>query len=279
MHTYFDSETLRQSAASLFKKSLDLFDSQNIPDKSLSYIKKLQNFDLSFYEPIFYQNEFQFLIDRPQDFIKHSIFHELTWEIETTELLKQILQEGFICLDIGAHIGTHTLKMSKLVGPRGQVIGFEPTPKLFQELCYNLALNQINNTQALPVALGHQMQDVRVVELHTLNEGMNMTIENVIYISEANKKTFESYTLDIVPCLTLDSLQFEKIDFIKIDVEGSELSVLYGAQKTLHKLKPILFIELHGQETYFQSLLAITSFLEPMGYTASHLGSRHYIFK
>lgn len=70
-----------------------------------------------------------------------------------------------------------------------------------------------------------------------------------------------------VPLLAVDSFKFERVDFMKIDVEGMELSVLEGALKTIKKHKPILTIEFIKSDKE-----ALQAFLKKQGYQSFEMG-------
>ena len=76
------------------------------------------------------------------------------WEPNITAAVRQLLAPGDVCIDVGAHVGYHTLLMSRLVEEHGHVFAFEPSPARFFELTSNLARNGSTNVTALNVAAG-----------------------------------------------------------------------------------------------------------------------------
>lgn len=147
------------------------------------------------------------------------------------DLFRQCLRPGDVALDIGANLGAHTLPLAQLVGPGGAVFAFEPQRILFQILCGNVALNELPNVHALPVALGRAAGRTKVPALD--------------YRGAVN---FGGVSLggthgEDVPVLTLDQLEVSKVKLIKIDVEGMELEVLAGAKATLARCRPLLYVE------------------------------------
>ena len=84
-----------------------------------------------------------------KDFIKWHLQSVKTWESEHLHYFKKYAKKGSTVLDIGAHIGVHTLRLSKAVGDEGQVHSFEPQSKVYQELLANLNLNEIKNWSCL----------------------------------------------------------------------------------------------------------------------------------
>lgn len=149
-----------------------------------------------------------------------------------SRLFAQLIRPGMAVLDIGANIGAHSIYLSKLVSPNGQVTVFEPQRTLFHILCGNLALNQVSNTVAFNAAVGSAHGTIHVPRLD-YTKGANF---GGLSLGEWEQG-------DVVQVLTLDSLAFKRCSFIKIDVEGMELEVLHGAMKTLSKHKPLLYVE------------------------------------
>jgi len=147
-------------------------------------------------------------------------------------LFYQIIKPGMTVLDVGANIGAHTVGLSKAVGATGQVIAFEPQRVVYQMLCGNLALNNIQNVSALMVAVGQSTGSITVPRLNY------SAVDNFGGVSLENVETGES-----VPLLTLDSLQLPRCHFIKLDVEGMEQVALEGAVETMKRCKPYLYVE------------------------------------
>ena len=147
------------------------------------------------------------------------------------ELFRLCLRAGDVALDVGANLGAHTLPMAQLVGPGGAVFAFEPQRILFQTLCGNVALNELTNVHALPVALGRAAGRAKVPALDYHGA------RNFGGVSLAGAQGED------VPVLTLDQLEVAKARLIKIDVEGMELDVLAGAKATLARCRPILYVE------------------------------------
>jgi FkbM family methyltransferase len=139
-------------------------------------------------------------------------------------ILKHIYR-GDTVLDIGANIGSHTIAYADKVGVRGRVIAFEPNPDAFECLQYNM--KDYRNVELRNEAAG--LSGKVVLIKHPENIGMTY-VEN----SDKGFKT-----------VSIDSLNLDKCNFIKIDVEGFELNVLKGAEQTLKRFKPALLIEIN----------------------------------
>jgi FkbM family methyltransferase len=147
------------------------------------------------------------------------------------DVFRQCLRPGDVALDIGANFGSHTIPLAQFVGPGGAVYAFEPQRILFQILCGNVALNEIGNVRALPVALGRAAGRTKVPALDY--RGANNFGGIPLGAAEGED----------VAVVALDQVELPKARLIKIDVEGMELDVLAGARATLARCRPILYVE------------------------------------
>lgn len=171
-----------------------------------------------------------FYVDTSDDIIKRNLFLGQAWEPEVDTIIYQQTKKGTIALDIGAHIGTHTLALSKAVGEDGLVIAFEPNPKIYRELCMNLKLNGCTNVIPVQCALGNQDGEIGICTPCIDNEG----------------GTYVGAGTTMVPLRKLDDFMLRNISFIKMDAENYEDMVLAGSQETLSACKPFIFLEIQG---------------------------------
>jgi FkbM family methyltransferase len=200
--------------------------------------------DLQAYLDAFPSDEYQvhevpglgrFYIDDPDERIKKYIVEGRRWEEHIIEVLEEHVRPGSVVVDVGAHIGTHTLTMSRLVGPSGRVYAFEPVKKIYRELRRNLELNGVTNVVALRYALGKGSPTV--IEMNPIHEG-------------EEGGTAVGHGGDAVELRSLDSFGLEQVSLIKIDVEGFELPVLDGAEETIRRNRPVLVVEILGGYDY-----------------------------
>lgn len=153
------------------------------------------------------------------------------FEKDVTSTIEETCKSGFVVLDIGANIGAHCLRFARIVGDKGMVYAFEPTNFAFRKLQRNIALNGFGNVQAFQVALANQ----------------NLAQQNISYRS--SWKSDGSYVEEssVVDFVRLDDWTnnhpLERLDVIKIDVDGNEFSVLDGGRELLRKFKPMLIAE------------------------------------
>lgn len=143
-----------------------------------------------------------------------------------TNIIRNEISEGDVVIDVGANIGYYTLIFAQLVGKSGTVISFEPEPKNFSILKKNVEINNYKNVilEQKIVSRKNEISKLFLAESGIVGHHTN---------SSKNSKNFieiESITLDdYTKKLNLSN----KIKFIKIDVEGAEPNVLYGAENIL----------------------------------------------
>jgi len=210
-----------------------------------------------------------FYLDTTDDVIKAVLNEGRAWEPEIRDRLLQHIQPGTSVLDIGAHIGTHTVTMARGVGPHGHVFAFEPQIKLFRELQMNIRANQMGNVTPLRFALGEG--DPQVVEMDA-DTGGN---EGGIAVGLGG---------DRVELRTVDSFQFTNVSLIKIDAEGYEDHVLNGAVRTITSQRPVLIVEIMGGTDYAEATLEERAAIDRtqarmrrLGYTVTRVSMHDYL--
>lgn len=155
-----------------------------------------------------------------------SIYYFGFSEPDTADYVTSFLQTGMVMLDIGAHIGEYTLLAAQKVGSTGQVHAFEPQSHIFPILKHNVEINELSN-----VKLNRSAVCDRIGELE-------FEINDMPAMSSLRKYTTSNNSANIVPVpsTSLDeywSNNEDKIDLIKVDVEGAEKFVFQGAKSLL----------------------------------------------
>jgi FkbM family methyltransferase len=154
------------------------------------------------------------------------------WSEEELSILFQVLKPGAVVVDVGANIGTHTVALAKHVTATGAVFAFEPQRLTFQLLCANVALNALINVKCVNAAVS----DVR-------GEVLIPTIDPTRAANFGGLKSEGHAEGDRTDAVRIDELQLARCHLIKIDVEGLEARVLAGAQQTIARFRPVLFVE------------------------------------
>jgi len=159
---------------------------------------------------------------------------------------RQIYQKDVMALDCGANIGVHTIEWARHMHGWGQVHAFEAQERIYYALAGNIAINNCSNARATWAALGAKSGTLNVPIVDYNRPASYGSLE--LRKSANNEDIGQAISYDKsatyeVPMITLDSMSFSQIDFIKIDVEGMEIDVLRGAAKLLKKHRPMMLIE------------------------------------
>ncbi len=176
------------------------------------------------------------------------------YEGEVT-LFERLVTPGMVVVEAGANIGAHTLPLAKLVGDKGRVLAFEPQRAVFQILNANLAMNAIGNVHAYHEGLGAQAGSLRV------------PVMDYAEVNNVGGVALGAEGGDVVAIKPLDDYNLERLDFLKIDVEGMEIDVLKGADKSIAAFRPILYVENDKIEEEGKSE-ALNSYILSLGYRA-----------
>lgn len=168
-----------------------------------------------------------------------------TWEPEIVRAVTGVVREGFVAIDVGAHLGYYALILSRLVGPKGRVIAFEPMPSNFRILSENISLNRCANVQAINKAVSNRSG----------RSEANFPTESDLpsSFSLLNNEGAESITVETISLDEFLTGWKGPVDFIEIDVEGAEEMVLEGARKTILSCRPILLVEIHHFDGHLES--------------------------
>jgi FkbM family methyltransferase len=154
------------------------------------------------------------------------------------ELVEVRLPKDKICVDIGAHYGFWTLKMSSKCK---LVIALEPAPNNFAILYNSLIASKISNVIPFRLAAGDSTSKAFIIKWKGATDGMYTTSMNIDGAQE--KHPVKIVSLDDL----LDSLSIQQVDIMKIDVEGFELNVLKGLKRRIsRKLINVIVLEVHS---------------------------------
>lgn len=177
------------------------------------------------------------------------------YEPHVVTAMCQYVTAGSVAYDIGAHIGYMAHVLSRLVGPAGQVIAFEPDSANYAALTHNLAENRRSNVLALPLAVSDRTGSASFAHFDSYSLVGHL----------ARSDTPGDATLLPISTMSLDNFVYEQghpaPGFIKIDVEGAEVQVLAGARRLLSEARPVLVAELRASMKP-----AIVDLLLPLGY-------------
>lgn len=163
------------------------------------------------------------------------------WSIKETarEHLYQLARHAQIVIDVGTNNGWVLMNIATIIRQNnGFIYGFEPHPETFKRCMKNIAAGKVKNYRVFNMGCGETETEYSMAIVRDSNSGQNRIIENDKEVKNDNIVTVKVTRLDTM------FADAEKIDLIKIDVEGFELHTLKGAHQILKKHKPVLFIEI-----------------------------------
>lgn len=198
------------------------------------------------------------------------IFNTGEWEPEISTLIKKYLPKGGRFIDIGANIGFHSLFGASVVGQEGRVLAFEPLPRLQKQMQKSISEDKFTQIQIEPFALG-TVEGMASLSLVEENIGAS-SLQNVIgdravgNVVEVPVKTLNAYVSKL-----------DRVDLIKIDIEGSEYEALKGGEEVLRAYKPVIILEFSPhvyEKDYAGKSLALYEYLVGLGYTITDIENR-----
>ena len=207
-----------------------------------------------------------------------------SYEKPEVEQLLQLLErrrahfgDGVVAVDCGANIGIHTVEWAKRMTGWGRVVAIEAQERIFYALAGNIAVNNCFNASAVHAAVSDREGAIRVPVPDYRAPGSFGSVE----LRASDSAEFIGQTLDYserataeIRCTTVDALRLERLDLLKIDVEGMEGEALDGARAAIAAFRPIIVAE-HIKVGWD----ALASRLSPLGYvlfrTAMNLVAAH----
>jgi FkbM family methyltransferase len=158
-----------------------------------------------------------------------------SYEPDETALLNRILKPGMVFFDIGANIGYFTTLAARLVGPTGRVLAAEPDPDNFRLLEHNVRENRLDNVVLFNCALGAQAGEASLFRSTWNNGDHRLYTDGYAYRDSVT-----------VPVRTYDDLlstsNLDRVDAVKMDVQGYEHHVLAGMDSTLSSGRDLLML-------------------------------------
>jgi FkbM family methyltransferase len=206
----------------------------------------------------------------------NAIYYYGFFEANLTNFYLNFIQEGDIFFDVGAHVGYYTILNSSLVGETGQVHSFEPTPRTFKTLKENsLRKNNItvNNNAVLDTETEIEFVDYGP-KYSAFNSFQKRTGEQMAFLSRPEKLK--------VKTISLDKYSFDRHvtpTIIKIDAEGAEYLILQAMINIIQNKKPIISIEVAGEEEWKDNCSKSIKLLEDNGYVAYEIDLNGYVKK
>lgn len=198
-----------------------------------------------------------------------------TYEPEVVYVISEVLKQGSIFADIGAHIGYHTLIARNMIGDSGKIYSVEANAENYRMLCDNVSINAYENIQCVN-AIVSDVDGQGNLFINRDNDGGHSLWD----CSQLNwnQATNKNRKMIMMPSITIDTLMdhfsIPHIDLIKIDTEGAELSILKGAKKALQDGKirnAVLEIHEYGLKALGGSPGELFDFMLGFGYEQESL--------
>ena len=196
------------------------------------------------------------------------------WEEHQHDVVDQYLDSNSVVVEVGAHIGTLSVKISKVVK---KLYCFEPMDVSFEMLNKNLELNNCTNVTTIKKGVSNTNSKTHVKWISDGNVG-GTGLEGGGITRESNVSSRIEVEL-----VTIDSMELEELHYLKIDVEGFEEMVIQGAEKTIAKFLPLIIIECFesietGEIISEKTLGKRFKYLYDLGYTHKHVAFEDFLF-
>jgi FkbM family methyltransferase len=204
----------------------------------------------------------------PYDLVSATILQTGKWEPESVRAVADHLPKNGTFVDVGAHIGYYSLKAAGMVRPNGHVLAIEPNPQTLPKLRGNIQASDASSVSVWPVACAGSESTLQFYAAPRSNTGeSSLSKENASQDGPPTATSVRARPLDAI----VKEAKLDRVDVIKIDVEGAEFEVLKGSAQTLADFHPVLIVELVPSQlkSMGTSVDAVTQFLTSRGYTAS----------
>jgi FkbM family methyltransferase len=183
---------------------------------------------------------------------------------DESRMLKALFALGDVFVDIGANLGLFSLQASSLGGAQSRVYSFEPQPRAAAALRSSAASNGLDTITVVEMVVGASEGDVPFFIPFSGSGVGSLSRVHASQASGALEVIRQSTSLDVY----FSSVAVDRVDLIKIDVEGFEGDVLKGAKETLRRFSPNIWFEINpaALQTAGRSQGECISLLESCGY-------------
>ena len=155
------------------------------------------------------------------------------------ELWQSVIRRDDVVLDVGANVGAFTIPLAEMVGDAGVVHAFEPDPRNFQTIAAQTVLNSKLNVRLHQAAVGSVDGHFPMAQYATHRQLINFGDRSLLL----KRMMFDNEEQVNSRVMTIDSMQLDRCDFVKLDIQGMEMAALVGMKATLERLHPFVFLE------------------------------------
>lgn len=211
----------------------------------------------------------------PNCFISDMVKNNQIWEKYMHNVFEKYITSESVVIECGCHIGIHTIKIASLCH---KLYAFEPMPETNKVLNENILLNCLDNVIVFQKGVSNKIGKTKYSWIEDGNPGGSGLDNNPMGIPPWIPMTNDNIEVELT---TIDSLDLDKLDFMKIDVEGYETLVIEGAMNTIIKCKPIIIMEVwkdhfgHIDIDYTKSLFKN---LLDIGYSIEYVAGPDFLF-
>ena len=206
-------------------------------------------------------NGIKYLIKNKDDLIQKTLVNGVQWNNDVILLIARIQKKYDLkhCLNIGCHIGTLALPLSKYIK---KVTAIEAYPPTFEHLNENIKLNDITNIESINLAVGNKNQEIYFLDesndrIKNNTGGMHVITEEDIKYHRLSSGIHSKKIINQMK--RLDDTNIVEFDMLIIDVEGKEHELLLGGKEKILEYKPIILIEIWGNKKRQQENMTTTS--------------------
>ncbi len=137
-------------------------------------------------------------------------------EVPERSLILPLVKPGMVFVDIGANIGTYSLFVAKQCNDHARILSFEPHPRTFGKLSFNVKANGFNAIEAINMGVGPEQTRMRLYS----NGGTNIGTASILPEAASDKQFVDIKIVPLADCLK--SRLIKRVDLLKIDIEGFE---------------------------------------------------------
>ena len=237
-------------------------------------------------------NGIKYIIKNRNDIIQNNIITNKQWNEGIYNFIIDIIQKKNLkhFLNVGCHIGTIALPVSKFINKVSCIEAYQPT---YNHLIENIQLNKIKNIHALNIAVGNSEEDIYFMgedeicpiekknRLENNSGGMHVftqkDIDDNIRSSILTDKKIKN------KMNKLDNIDIDNFDIMLVDIEGCEYDFLLGAKEKIMKNKPIIIIEIWNDnkrksENMKESRQDVIDLILNMGYELKGTNGEDFLF-
>lgn len=181
---------------------------------------------------------------------EYPAYYTADYDTETIRSLQRLFRPNWVIVDVGANIGFWSIPMASALNGDGCLHAFEPLASNFRRLAENVQRNGLDRVVRLhQIGLSNQNAELQL----SLREDFSGGAEtgNAAIVIDQDDNRFECTSIIVAPLDEIvDALGIDRLNFVKVDIEGHEDMFLAGARKTIQRFRPLIYMEIN--EPYYE---------------------------